>query len=127
MANFDFKDFYIGYPGHPRFAEPKLIEDDLIRVIIQKYEMIIFTNKGEVFGDPDFGGDLTFLLHQTKLSAETIKKDLISQLITYIPELTTNGIDFKLNVDIFPNPNKFEEYMVIEFELAGYEVYAKII
>ena len=127
MASFDFKDFYIGYPGHPRFTELKLIEDDLIRIIIQKYEMIVFTNKGEVFGDPEFGGDLPFLLHQTKLSAETIKNDLLSQIITHIPELTDNNIEFNLNVEIFPNPNKFEEYMVINFELAGYEVYAKIV
>jgi hypothetical protein len=26
----------------------ELIEDDLVRVIVQKYEMIIFTNKGEI-------------------------------------------------------------------------------
>ena len=43
-----FIDFYIGYPGHPRFRDPELIEDDAIRVIVQKYEMILFTNKGEV-------------------------------------------------------------------------------
>lgn len=127
MANFDFKDFYIGYPGHPRFKDLKLIEDDLIRVIIQKYEMILFTNKGDVFGDPDFGGDLTLLLHQTKLSAETIKRDLLSQIYTYIPELINNDIDFKLELEIFPHPDKFEEYMVIEFTLAGYDVYAKIV
>ena len=89
--------------------------------------MILFTNKGDLFGDPEFGGDLTFLLHQTKLSAETIKNDLLSQIITHITELTDNSIDFKLDVEIFPNPNKFEEYMVINFELAGYEVYAKIV
>jgi hypothetical protein len=125
MASFDFSDFYIGYPGHPRFTDSKLIEDDVVRVIIQKYEMIIFTNKGEVFGDPDFGGDLPFLLHQTKLSAETIKKDLLSQIVDYIPEIL--DIDFSLNVEIFPHPDKFEEFMVIEFTIAGYEVYAKIV
>ena len=89
--------------------------------------MILFTNKGDVFGDPEFGGDLPLLLHQTRLSAETIKNDLLSQIIIYIPELTENNIDFKLDIEIFPNPNKFEEYMVINFELAGYEVYAKIV
>jgi hypothetical protein len=89
--------------------------------------MILFTNKGDVFGDPDFGGDLTLLLHQTKLSAETIKRDLLSQIYTYIPELINNDIDFKLELEIFPHPDKFEEYMVIEFTLAGYDVYAKIV
>ena len=36
-----FIDFYIGYIGHPRFRDPELIEDDVIRVIVQKYEMIL--------------------------------------------------------------------------------------
>jgi hypothetical protein len=89
--------------------------------------MILFTNKGDVFGDPDFGGNLPFLLHQTRLSPETIKNDILSQVTTHITELADNSIDFKLDVEIFPNPNKFEEYMVINFELAGYEVYAKIV
>lgn len=124
MAAVNFIDFYIGYPGHPRFVDLKLIEDDVIRTIIQKYEMILFTNKGDVFGDPDFGGDLTILLHQTRLSADTIRKDLISQIVDYIPEIL--DVDFSLNVEIFPHPDKFEEYMVIEFTISGYEVYAKI-
>ena len=125
MAALDFKDFYIGYEGHPRFTDSKLIEDDVVRVIIQKYETIIFTNKGEVFGDPDFGGDLPDLLHQTKLSADTIRTDLLFQIVTYIPEIV--DIEFTLEVEIHPHPNKFEEYMVIYFTLAGYDVYAKIV
>jgi hypothetical protein len=124
MASFDYKDFYIGYPGHPRFTSPKLIEDDIVRVIIQKYEMILFTNKGELFGDPDFGGDLPNLLHQTRLSSESIKLDLNSQILKYIPEI--KDINYTLDVEILPNPNKYEEYMVIYFTIAGYEVYAKI-
>ena len=48
MAEFDFRDAYIGYVGHPRFTINKIITDDLIRVIVQKYEMILFTNKGEL-------------------------------------------------------------------------------
>ena len=30
MAEFDFKDHYIGYPGHPRFIVNKIIEDDFV-------------------------------------------------------------------------------------------------
>ena len=79
-----FIDFYIGYPGHPRFRDPELIEDDVIRVIVQKYEMILFTNKGEVFGEPNLGADLYELLHETRLSAESIQSDIISQINRYL-------------------------------------------
>ena len=123
MAN-SFIDFYIGYPGHPRFRDSELIEDDVIRVIIQKYEMIIFTNKGEVFGEPSLGADLNELLHETKLSAESIESDIISQINKFIPEI--QGIEYSVVVEFFDHPEKHEEFMTIDFTIAGYEVNAFI-
>jgi hypothetical protein len=124
MSNFNFIDFYIGYPGHPRFRTPELIEDDVIRVIIQKYEMIIFTNKGDLFGDPNFGCDLVKLLHETRISAEAIESDIRSQITTYINEI--DGIEYGLKVEILQDPDRFQEYMVIEFTIKDYEVYTSV-
>lgn len=123
MAN-SFIDFYIGYPGHPRFRDLDLIEDDVIRVIIQKYEVIIFTNKGEVFGEPSLGADLYELLHETRLSAESIQSDIISQINRFIPEI--QGIEYTVEVNFFEHPEKHEEYMTVDFTIAGYEVGAAI-
>ena len=96
MANFDWTDFNIKYLGHPKYNSTELIEDEIVRVIVQKYEMILFTNKGEVLGDPNFGGDLERLLHQTKVSSKYVEKNLNEQISTYIPELT--GITYQLNI-----------------------------
>jgi len=125
MATFNFIDFYIGYPGHPNFRDPELIEDDLIRVIVQKYEMIVFTNKGEVLCEPNFGADLTLLLHETKLSATAIQAEIRAQISDYIPEI--EGIDYELLVDFFDHPSRHMEYMVINFQIAGYQVYASVV
>lgn len=124
MANFSFVDFYIGYPGHPRFRDPEVIEDDLVRVIIQKYEMIIFTNKGELLGDTNFGADLTALLHETKLSSRAIEGEIKAQIADYIPEI--EGIEYELIVEFFDHPDRHLEYMVINFTIAGYQVYASV-
>lgn len=124
MADINFIDFYIGYPGHPRFREPEIIEDDVIRVVIQKYEMIIFTNKGELLGDPNFGADLPALLHQTRLSAEAIEADIISQITEYISEI--DGIEYELTVEFGEDPERYQEYMVIWFKINDYEVYASV-
>lgn len=121
MASFNFTDFYLGYPGHPRFRDKALIEDEVLRVIVQKWEMILFTNKGEVFFDPEFGGNLPIYLHETKLSAETIEADLRSQIGTYIPEI--NGIDYVLKVTFFDHPERFEECMEVYFQLRDLDVY----
>jgi hypothetical protein len=124
MAEFDFKDHYIGYPGHPRFIVNKIIEDDAIRVIIQKYEMILFTNKGELLGDPDFGCDLPRILFQTKVSSQGIKKVILQQIDEYIPELSTTN--FQLETTIFEDPENYQDVLQIDFTLADYEVYAII-
>ena len=121
---FDFADFYIEYPGHPRFTDLQIIEDDIIRVILQKWEMILFTNKGEVFCEPNFGGDLISLLNETRLSAETIELDLKSQISDYIPEL--DSITYTLNVNFYEDPERYQEYMEVYFQIADYDVYAVI-
>ena len=121
---FDFTDFYIIYPGHPRFNNLQIIEDDVVRVIIQKWELLIFTNKGELFCDPEFGGDLPKYLHETRLSAESIEMDLRSQISEYIEEL--KSIEYKLEINFFEDPERYQEYMEIKFEISEYEVFAVV-
>ena len=121
---FDFTDFYIIYPGHPRFNNLQIIEDDVGRVIIQKWELLIFTNKGELFCDPEFGGDLPKYLHETRLSAESIEMDLRSQISEYIEEL--KSIEYKLEINFFEDPERYQEYMEIKFEISEYEVFAVV-
>jgi hypothetical protein len=119
-----FIDYYIGYPGHPRFKTPDIIEDDVIRVIIQKYEMILFTNKGDLLGDPNFGANLEELLHETRLSAEVIEGDIKAQIADYIPEI--DRIEYDLKVEFFEDPERYQEYMVIGFKIKDFEVFASV-
>ena len=121
MADFNFVDFYISYDGNPNFRNFELIEDDILRVIIQKWEMIIFTEKGEVFGEPNLGADLSHYLHETKLSAESIKESLNDQISYFIPEL--DGIDYMLEVEILEDPESYQEYMEINFVIKDIELY----
>lgn len=116
MANFNFIDFYIGYPGHPRYQSAEMIEDDLIRVIVQKYEVIVFTNKGEVLGQPDFGGNLIELLHETRYDSQTVEENIRAQIQEYIPEL--NGVEYSLTVEFFADTERYQEYMVVNFTIS---------
>ncbi len=115
-------DFYILYPGHPRYESANLIEDDLIRIIVQKYEMIIFTIKGDVLGDPNFGASLESLLHTTLLSGIAVEESIKAQIDTYIPEL--QGRKYTLRVEFIQDNTDFREVMVIYFQIADYDVYS---
>lgn len=116
----DFTDFYILYRGHPRYNPNKIIEDDIVAVILQKWQMICFTNKGDLFGEPGFGGNLQYYLHETRLSESTIEEDLNLQLQTYIPELS--NIPYVLQVNIYEDPERYQEWMEIYLQVSEYEI-----
>ncbi len=119
-----FKDHYIGFVGHPKFIVNKVIEDEPIRVIVQKYEVLIFTNKGDVLGDPNCGCDLLKLLYETRISAQSVKSIIIDQINRYISEISKTNYDLK--VSFVENPDRYQEIMVIEFQIGEYEVSAII-
>lgn len=121
---FDFTDFYILYKDHPRYNSTQMIEDDVIRVVLQKWEMIILTNKGELFCDPKFGGDLLKYLHETRLSAEYIEGELRGQIRDYIPEL--EDTTYTLSVNFYEDPENYQEWMEVYLELSDYQVYASV-
>ena len=83
--------------------------------------MILFTNKGELFCDPEFGGDLPYYLHQTRLSEQSIEDDLRVQISKYIPEI--EGIQFTLKVSFFEDPERYQEYMEVFFQVRDLDVY----
>lgn len=121
----NFTDFYICYPGHPRYNTTELIEDDVIRVIIQKYEMLLFTNKGDVLGFPDIGCNLEELLHESRVSSDFVEGEIEQQIFTYIPEIAE--INFTVDVKFYDDPERYQEWMEINFRLKDYDVYVAVL
>jgi hypothetical protein len=120
MANFNFSDFYIIGPDNPNFISSELIEDEIIRVIVQKYEVIVFTNKGDLFGDPNFGGNLPELLFETKVSAAVVENNIRDQITTYIPEIS--NIAYSLSVSFYQDLYNVQDVMQIYFQISEYDV-----
>ena len=121
----DISDIYIKGIKDPLFKENVLETNTYIDTVISKIYMILMTNKGDVLGETNFGGDLTLLLHETRLSSESIEGNLRAQIADYIPEI--DGIDYELSVEFFDDPDRFQEYMVINFTIKDYSVYASVL
>lgn len=122
MASVNYVDFYNRFPEHPKYNPNQIELTDLVDVVVQKVETILFTNKDELIGDLDFGGDLEALTFQTKVSASFVKKRLIEQFSTYIPELT--DIPYELNVSFVQNPDDFSDILLVDFRVGEREIYA---
>lgn len=121
---FDFKDFYILYDGHPRFNYSVTEEDDIMQMIIQKYEIILFTNQGEVYGEPKLGANLESLIFNTTVSAEYVQKSINDQIIQFIPEIA--GINYEVKCIFTQDPFNYQDILYVNFKIGKYDVYAKL-
>lgn len=118
MALKNVKDLVIRYQGHPKYEPDRLIEDDEIEVIVQKLEMILFTNKGEVLGDNNIGCNLEYYLWQTRITAINLKSIVEEQIETYIPELILLG--YKLDINIYEGV--LRDILYLNFTIKGYNI-----
>jgi hypothetical protein len=124
MAAFDYTDFYILDSSFNKFNDTELIEDDLIRLIIQKYQVLVYTNQGDVLGDLNLGTNLLELLYETKLAAGPIQEQINQQINAYIPEISSTPYD--LQVVFEQDPENFQEIMFISFKLDEFEIVNQI-
>ena len=117
MALNDVRDLVIRYNGHPKYEEGRIIEDDEIEVIVQKLEMLLFTNQNDVIGD-GVGIDLEYYLWQTRVSIPTIESKIREQTSSYIPELDQLG--YSLSINIFEGT--YRDIMYVNFVIKGYNI-----
>lgn len=96
----DRSDIYVKGTRDPGFDDSKVENVTFLDTVISKIYMILMTNKGEVFGNPDFGADIPKYLWKTKFPASTIETNIREQFTIYIPELSSS--DYKISVYILP-------------------------
>lgn len=118
MALKDIKDLVIRYPGHPKYEPDRIVEDDEVEVIVQKLEMILFTNKGEVLGDVEMGCNLEYYLWQTRITTGNLKSKVEEQITMYIPELTRLG--YTLSVNLYEGT--LQDILYLNFVIKGYNI-----
>jgi len=118
MALKDVKDLIIRYPGHPKYDSSRIIEDDEVEVIVQKLEMLLFTNKGEVLGDTNIGANLEYYLWQTRVTTGNLKSKVEEQISKYIPELIILGYTF----DVSLYEGTLRDILYLNFVVKGYNV-----
>ena len=114
------KDIYIKYKGHPKFTTSDPETSSATELIVNKMEMLLFTNKNEVFDDPNFGCDLPVYLWQTQVNSSFIKESIIEQFNEYIPELQPT--DYKLDIYIYPGV--LQDILVIDIKIDEVEINA---
>jgi hypothetical protein len=114
----DNNEFYIRSSSHPSYEDTKIVEEELINVIIQKLEMIIFSSRGDLYGDQFFGSDLEYYLWSTRIPSSEIKKKVNNQILKYIPELMIMG--YSLDVEIYEGSVK--DILYLKYKIKDYNI-----
>lgn len=121
MAQVDnFSDLNIRWVGHPKYKSDKIIEDQLIEVIVQKLEMLLFTSEDEVYGQDSigFGIGLERYLWQTRISNDLIESKIRKAITRWIPELDIIGYELKLKLF----EGTVRDIMELDFTIKGYNI-----
>ena len=80
MAN--LRDFYTRTMEDPKYLGDRVEISDELESAIQQVKMTLFTKKGEVLGEPDFGIDLDSYLFEYSVDPMSLSQDATSQQIS---------------------------------------------
>jgi len=94
------RELYISNQLEAGYLPGKIEESDSVKALLQKLRMIMFTRKGEVLGDPNFGLSLEDLLFDFGFSSNELRKAFDQQIAAYVVE--AQEYDLRLEVNFVP-------------------------
>lgn len=117
------KDIYAIPEGEKRYVKTAIEISDELDEIIQQVDMILFTNKGDVLGMPEFGCNLGRYLFDTSYNEAQIKNIIMEQINSFIYLDGTYNVDVDVSfvkwtqnvamiVDLNINNKKVASYLV---------------
>jgi hypothetical protein len=112
-------DIYLRIPTDPKFDPDQLEVEDDLENFVQYIEMLLTTNKGEVFGEPDFGANLDSYLWNTNVSVGSIKSDLNKLILKYLPD-GCSKIPFAIDIGFIKG--QLYDTMLVDIEIDGTKV-----
>jgi hypothetical protein len=96
MAN--LRDFYMRTEGDPKYRPDQLETTDELEAALQGVKMTLFTNKGEVLGDPDFGVNINKYLFEYSIDPFSVAKEAEDQINKYVGESRKRKIEVKPSI-----------------------------
>ena len=86
------RDFYFRDQTDPAFRADQLEVYDSLEETLQQVKMTLFTRKGEVLGEPNFGIDVEKYLFEFTVDPFALSKEATDQINTYVGEGRSRNI-----------------------------------
>jgi hypothetical protein len=91
------KEIYCRNLSDPQFNSQQLETTNAIEALLTKLRMIMFTNRGEILGQPDLGLDLEYHLFELNFNSFQLQQNFLGQIAKYVPEGSFYRIDIEVN------------------------------
>jgi hypothetical protein len=80
------REFYLRPTEDPAYVPDQLEINDELESTVQQIKMTLFTNRGEVLGEPNFGVEVEKYLFEFSIDPFLLTKDAGGQLDAYVTE-----------------------------------------
>lgn len=111
------KEIYLRGPEDQKYKANLLETNSKLEAVLNKIRLILFTNRGEVLGEPDLGMNLEDYLFQFGFDEADIKNKFMAQVNQFIPEINEFSIDMTVSFETDGVQNYSYLYITVNQEL----------
>lgn len=101
-------------PLDPRYDATKVETSSDLEALIAKIRMILYTNQGEILGEPELGLNLESFLFDFDINENLIRERFYSQISKYITER-----QFMIDIDFKRSDDETQKYLTILINING--------
>ncbi len=109
------RDFYTRTIEDPKYLDDKVEVSDDLESTIQQIKMTLFTKKGEVLGEPDFGIDLNKYLFEYDIDPMSLSHEATSQVNKYVAEARKRQVT--VNPSLYPDDKSNRDILVLLIDI----------
>lgn len=92
-------ELYIKIPGDPNYDPNLAAVENEIEQLKTQIETILFTKKGDIMGDSNFGANIEDLIYEFNFNENELKREINDQLLRYCP--LSNKYNVKVDVKFY--------------------------
>lgn len=97
----------------PRYSEGALEIRNALVNLLQKIEMLLYTEKGSVLCMPDYGINLEQYIFETNVSGQYIESEIKLQIMKYVLSKDDNQFGVDVKVTFHERINAINSYMCV--------------
>lgn len=106
----------------PRYTEHALEITDKLINLIQKIEILLYTPKGSILAQPDFGIDLEKYVFETRVSADYIRNEINMQIWQYVLSNDDSNYNVTCDVNFYERTKESSFMCVVDIYIGDYPI-----